>query len=149
MKDFDLVGLQMKQRLLLGILLLFSVYSIQADELIYTPVNPAFGGSAINGSWLIKNAEVQNDYDDPDDQPAADKSSIEIFTDSLERLVLSRLATNAVSQFFDENDGFAAGSYTIGDYEIDITDVDNLLTITTTDTTSGDSTQIVIDQSEY
>jgi hypothetical protein len=38
----------------------------QATELVYTPVNPAFGGNPLNGTWLLNNAQAQNDYDDPD-----------------------------------------------------------------------------------
>ncbi len=39
---------------------------VQATELVYTPVNPAFGGNLLNGTWLLNNAQAQNDYDDPD-----------------------------------------------------------------------------------
>ena len=39
---------------------------VQATELVYTPVNPSFGGNPLNGTWLLNNAQAQNDYDDPD-----------------------------------------------------------------------------------
>ena len=31
-----------------------------ATELVYTPVNPSFGGSPLNGAWLLGNAQAQN-----------------------------------------------------------------------------------------
>ena len=33
----------------------------QSTELVYTPINPSFGGSALNGSYLLNNANAQND----------------------------------------------------------------------------------------
>lgn len=136
----------MKRFLLPGMLLIISSYCIQADELVYTPVNPWFGGNSNNGDWLLANAQAQNDHDD-DDEERIELSPIDVFTSTLQRLVLNRLATNAVGQFFTDEGDFITGTYTVGDYEIDITDVDGVLTISTTDSTSGDSTQIVIDQS--
>ena len=32
--------------------LLLSV-GVNATELVYTPVNPSFGGSPLNGAWLL------------------------------------------------------------------------------------------------
>ena len=39
---------------------------VQATELVYTPINPSFGGNPLNGTWLLNNAQAQNDFDDPD-----------------------------------------------------------------------------------
>lgn len=33
-----------------------------ASELVYTPVNPSFGGSPINGQWLLGYAGAQNKF---------------------------------------------------------------------------------------
>ena len=40
--------------MLLGGLLLSA--GANATELVYTPVNPSFGGSPLNGAWLLGNA---------------------------------------------------------------------------------------------
>ena len=45
---------------------LASAAAVQATELVYTPVNPSFGGNPLNGTWLLNNAQAQNDHDDPD-----------------------------------------------------------------------------------
>ena len=37
-----------------------------ATELIYTPVNPVFGGNPLNGPVLLNNAQAQNNKKDPD-----------------------------------------------------------------------------------
>jgi len=57
--------------MLLGGLLLSAGAS--ATELVYTPVNPSFGGSPLNGAWLLGNAQAQNNKKDPD---ALDRSSL-------------------------------------------------------------------------
>jgi curli production assembly/transport component CsgF len=33
-----------------------------AGSLLYTPVNPSFGGSPWNGGWLLSQAQAQNQY---------------------------------------------------------------------------------------
>ena len=62
--------------------LLASACAAQATELVYTPVNPAFGGNPLNGTWLLNNAQAQNDYDDPD---LKDRASAFTGTTALER----------------------------------------------------------------
>jgi curli production assembly/transport component CsgF len=42
--------------------LLLGAVPAQASELIYTPVNPSFGGSPLNGSWLLGYAGSQNTF---------------------------------------------------------------------------------------
>ena len=36
---------------------LASAAAVQATELVYTPVNPSFGGNPLNGTWLLNNAQ--------------------------------------------------------------------------------------------
>ena len=55
---------------------------VQATELVYTPINPSFGGNPLNGTWLLNNAQAQNDYDDPD---LKDRASAFSGTTALER----------------------------------------------------------------
>ena len=43
---------------LFGSLLLCA--AANATELVYTPINPSFGGSPLNGAWLLGNAQAQN-----------------------------------------------------------------------------------------
>ncbi|MEO0557646.1 MAG: curli assembly protein CsgF, partial [Bacteroidota bacterium] len=35
--------------------------SASAQQFIYTPKNPAFGGSPLNYSWMLSSAQAQND----------------------------------------------------------------------------------------
>ncbi|MCQ9616450.1 curli assembly protein CsgF [Paenalcaligenes niemegkensis] len=37
-----------------------------ASPLVYTPVNPSFGGDPLNGNWLLNSAQLTNKHKDPD-----------------------------------------------------------------------------------
>nr|NLU60485.1 curli production assembly protein CsgF [Pseudomonas sp. BIGb0427] len=68
-----------------------------ATELVYTPVNPAFGGNPLNGTWLLNNAQAQNDHEAAiKDRTSAfaSTSALERFTSQLESRLLSQLLTN-------------------------------------------------------
>ena len=39
-----------------------------AGDLVYTPVNPNFGGDPFNGSFLINSAQIQNQFTDDGSQ---------------------------------------------------------------------------------
>ncbi|MEN8132186.1 MAG: curli assembly protein CsgF [Pseudomonadota bacterium] len=134
----------------LSLLLLVCALSVQAGELVYEPVNPAFGGRSLNGTWLLNNAQAQNDKTDPDDD-VAERTALDRFNDTMERLVLSRLSTAVVDQFAiqDVDTGIytlVAGSYTVGRFQVDIVEdaVSGITTITTTDTETLQTTEIVI-----
>ena len=110
-----------------------------ATELVYTPVNPSFGGSPLNGAWLLGGAQAQNDHKDPD---ALDRSSLrgtsalERFTSQLEGRLLSQLLT-------DINNG-NTGSLTTDDFIVNIINDSGNLTIHITDLLTGEVSEIVV-----
>ncbi|BBM02191.1 curli assembly protein CsgF [Microbulbifer sp. GL-2] len=109
-----------------------------ATELIYTPVNPSFGGNPLNGNYLLNNASAQNSKKDPksDKSPYSDSSSLDRFTDTLESRLLSQLLTDVG----DGNDG----TLVTDDFIVNILDVDGTLTITITDAVTGEISEIVV-----
>jgi len=117
----------------------------QATELVYTPVNPSFGGSPLNGQWLLNSAQITNKHTDPDAQDLGSafeqRTPFQDFNDQLERSVLSRLASAASSQFVDSNGKFVPGTFETGSFTVSVVDVGGgALTITTTDRITGAST---------
>lgn len=119
-----------------------------ATELVYTPVNPAFGGSPLNGSVLLNAAQAQNKSRDPDDLSAQfrDRTPLEQFNDSLQRSVLSQLASAATSSVIS-NGRLIPGTVQTGDFKIVISDLGGgLLQITTTDKVTGASTTFQVSQ---
>jgi curli production assembly/transport component CsgF len=119
----------------------FTGPSASASELVYTPVDPAFGGSPLNGSWLLSNAQAQNDFDDPKSKSSARSgytppSALQRFSDQLESRLLSQLLT-------DVGNG-NSGNLTTDDFIVNIVDDSGNLTIQITDRLTGEISEISI-----
>lgn len=121
---------------------LFFSTGVSATELVYTPVNPSFGGSPLNGAWLLGNAQAQNDKKDPD---AIDRSSL-TGTSALDRFT-SQLESRLLSDLLgDVRDG-RTGSITTDDFIVNIIndDIGNLV-VNITDRLTGEVSEIIIGQ---
>lgn len=131
---------------LLALLALLSP-ALRAAELVYTPVNPSFGGSPLNGTWLLNSAQAQNDFKDPSSSALSKKTDLESFNDRLQRSILDRLAGAVTQQVVGPDGQIVPGNIETQDYLINIADNgDGTLTITTTDKASGASTTFEIAQ---
>lgn len=124
---------------LAGLLLSFSA---TATELVYTPVNPSFGGSPLNGAWLLGNAQAQNDKKDPD---AIDRSSLR-GTSALDRFT-SQLESRLLSDLLGDIKDDKTGSITTDDFIVSIIndDIGNLV-VSITDRLTGEVSEIIIGQ---
>ncbi|MCY1450982.1 Type VIII secretion system (T8SS), CsgF protein [compost metagenome] len=126
----------------LASLVLLAVLCSQAGatELVYTPVNPAFGGNPLNGTWLLNNAQAQNDHEDPaiKDRASAfaSTSALERFTSQLESRLLSQLLTNI-------NNG-NTGSLQTDAFIINVIDDSGALSIQVTDRVTGEISEIQV-----
>ncbi|WP_407295964.1 curli assembly protein CsgF [Stutzerimonas zhaodongensis] len=119
--------------------LLLSV-GVNATELVYTPVNPSFGGSPLNGAWLLGSAQAQNDTKDPD---AVDRS-LRAGTSALDRFS-SQLESRLLSDLLgDVRDG-KTGSIKTDDFIVDISkdDIGNTIVLIT-DRLTGDVSEIIL-----
>lgn len=122
---------------------------VASTELVYTPVNPVFGGNPLNGSVLLNAAQAQNKTKDPQDALTKDlnNSPLQQFNDTLQRSVLSRLAAGATSQVLNSNGRLVPGRVETGNFLISITDQGGgVLLITTTDKLSGNATSFQVSQ---
>lgn len=121
-----------------------------SSELVYTPVNPAFGGSPLNGAVLLNAAQAQNKTKDPDSvQPSSpgQSSSLQQFNDLLERSILNRLAAAATGNIVGANGQLVPGTIETNNFTIAITDLGGgVLQITTTDNVSGAVTSFQVGQ---
>lgn len=82
-------------------LLVFSSAS-QAQQLVYRPTNPAFGGSPYNYQWMLSSANAQNLYQGSRTS-AYQRDPLADFENSLQRQVLSQLTRNLVRDELGEN----------------------------------------------
>lgn len=126
-------------------LLIGNLGNVQAQDMVYTPKNPAFGGNPYNYSWMQNSAQAQDKLKDPEAESgsAYNRDPMEDFKNSLNRQILNELSRNLISKQFGE-DGVTPGSYTVGDYQIDVIEGPGGISINIVDITSGNRTSVTI-----
>lgn len=143
----------MKSKLLqvMGIALLSAAGNpLHASELVYVPFNPSFGGNPLNGTVLLNSAQATKRHEE--DRTASgstllSKSPLQSFNESLERAILSRLASAATSEIFNDQGALQPGTVETANFTIVISDLGNgALMITTTDRVTGASTSFQVSQ---
>lgn len=128
------------KNLLLLITFMISSYGF-GQQMVYKPINPAFGGDTFNYQWLLSSAESQNGFTDP---TIADNelTELEQFQENLNRQLLSSLSRSVFdSQLGDE---LQEGTFTVGDLALEIFETGEGLVINILDTKTGEQTQIVV-----
>ncbi len=122
-------------------MLFVSGYCI-GQQLVYKPINPAFGGDTFNYQWLLSSAEAQNQFEDPNASEREVLSDLEQFQKDLNRQVLGSLSRSV----FDSQlgDGLQEGTFTVGDLALEVFETPEGLVINILDTSTGEQTQIII-----
>ena len=125
------------------LIFLFNCLASQASELVYHPINPSFGGNALNGQILISKAQAQNKHKDP--SLRQNRDSVNSFEEQLNRQVLSLLSRRILDQAFGEGGLPDGGTFQSGDFFIEIITTDpNVIIVSITNTVTGEETQIEI-----
>ena len=116
--------------------LLTACVQASATELVHTPVNPAFGGNPLNDTWLLNNAQAQNDYDDPSSSRSSytGTTALERFSNQLESRMLSQLLDNIANG--------NSGSMSTDSFIINVIDDSGALSIQVTDRATGEISEI-------
>lgn len=135
-------------RTLFTILMIVSFFvagKTYAQDLVYTPKNPAFGGNPYNYSWLMSSAQAQNDIKEAatDTYSRYSTDALEDFSASLNRQILSQLSRQIVAKQFGE-DALSEGTYVLGDYQIEVGDQADGLNITILDNKTGSQTTVSV-----
>jgi len=125
--------------LLLGSLLLANAPAT-ASELIWKPINPSFiGGDPLNGSFLLNEAQLQNDKTLPKTQTDA----LSDFNDTLNRQLLYQLSSKIVSAAFGES-GLKDGHYVMGNFPVDISTNAGGISVSIVDSKTGGGTTVQV-----
>jgi curli production assembly/transport component CsgF len=133
------------KKLILALAIQFSLStSALGSELVYTPINPSFGGSALNGSFLLSKAQAQN----KNKASQSKKSFEEKISDAIERATISDIVSKYKDTVLGENAVFNSEEDTTflsRDYQIDILSANSdSITIEITDLLTGKVTIIEI-----
>ena len=119
--------------------LLIFAGSSAATELVYTPVNPSFGGNPANGSDLLGQAQAQNTKKAPTSSRFSQTSELDRFNASLESRLLSQLLADL------GQGGTNTGSLSTSDFLVTVEQGTNGLVIRTKDKNTGETTEISVD----
>lgn len=123
-----------------------------STELVYTPINPSFGGNPLNGSFLLNKANTQNTHSAPSDP----RTYADRLQESLERAYINRIVREITDLAFDETALDADGNpipsifddnsiFTSGDFQVELitTNPDSLI-VRITDIVTGEVTVVEI-----
>jgi curli production assembly/transport component CsgF len=120
---------------------LFVSGAAAAQDIVYEPVNPTFGGNPFNSAHLLGIANAQNNFKDP--KSTGSGSQADIFARQLQSRLLSALSSQIVDAIFGENPQ-DHGTIQFGGQTIEFVRSLDEVTLTITDDGTGEITTIVI-----
>ncbi len=90
-----------------------------ATELVYSPVNPSFGGNPLNGSWMLGQAQAQNKFADSRGRYSREpKTALQRMTEDIIRRAASRTEREILDAIFDQD--FSQSTADFGTYGSDL-----------------------------
>lgn len=124
----------------------------QATELTYTPVNPNFGGSPLNGAFLLEQAAANNSQFLTRKENTTTTGTTTSTANSAQQQIIQELQQAAVNSVLSEvaaqiSQGLKtqqSGTYTIGGEIIAFQTVGSVINISITDAATGGVTKIQI-----
>jgi curli production assembly/transport component CsgF len=135
---------------MLCLAVLASIANASATELVYLPSNPSFGGYPANGANLLAIASATNKHKESSGLGGSsvfDQSPLAQFNQTLERSVLSQLASAATSKLLGQDGKLMPGTFSTANFTINVIDLGGgMLRITTTDRSTGASTTFEVAQ---
>jgi curli production assembly/transport component CsgF len=147
----------MKKLLLLAAAAALLPLSSQASELVYTPVNPSFGGNPLNSTHLFALANAQRDATARDANTSisgsgslngtgsTSTSAAQLFVQQLQGRLLSALASQVTDAIFGTNPQ-NSGTVQFGDTTVTFDRTLTSIDLTIYDATTGTTTQISVPQ---
>lgn len=119
---------------------LVSANVAEAQQLIYQPTHPAFGGHPNNAHWIQSSAEAQKDKD----EDALGRDPLAEFDQNMQRQILNQLSREIVQTRFADLDLTEEGRHDLGEYIVEVIPGGSGTNIIVTDPDTGDQTTIDI-----
>lgn len=129
-------------------MIILGTFSSYSQQLVYKPINPAFGGDTFNYQWLLSSANAQNQFDDDKsgfNNLLDNLNSMDSFTESLNRQIMSQLSQKLFEDQFGDGP-MKPGNYMFGSLYLEVTQSSQGLLINILDTNNGQQTEIIIPQ---
>jgi len=105
-----------------------------AQQLVYTPINPQFGGNPLNATQLEADASAQNKYSQVNSQ--SNQTQAQLFASQLQSELLSDLANQVSNAIFGPN-ATPSGTFAFGGETVSYTTALGQTTVTITSATGG------------
>ncbi|MFZ5666096.1 MAG: curli assembly protein CsgF [Pseudomonadota bacterium] len=112
-----------------------------AQDIVYQPVNPSFGGNPFNSNHLLGIANAQNDFTNP--ASSSSSSQADIFARQLQSRLLSALSSQIVTAIFGDNPQ-ESGTISFGGQTVRFIRSLTEVTITIINDDTGEETVIVV-----
>lgn len=129
---------------LLFIILVTCALGAKAQDFVYTPINPAFGGNPYSYSWLLSSAQSQNKIESKKTSSYSyDKDPLKRFEEDINRQILNKLSYQLVRKQFSEQ-SLEAGTYEMGSYVIEVTESSKGIDVSILDRSSGGTTVVTV-----
>jgi curli production assembly/transport component CsgF len=127
----------------LAVACLFFAGAASAQDMVYEPVNPSFGGNPFNSSHLLGVAGAINDYKDPSARSTTGSSQSDLFARQLQSRLLSALSSQITDAIFGENPQ-ESGDVNFGGQQISWVRTLESVTVTIVDNATGAETVIEV-----
>ncbi len=129
---------------ILASLMLLAPGQADAQDFVYEPTNPAFGGSPVNYSWMMNSANSQNKFQRSGSGFSRDP--LANFEESLQRQVLSQLTRQIIGDRFGEGgiDLSERSNFEFGEFNISVNPGPDGVSIQIQNILSGESTTVTI-----
>lgn len=126
--------------------------TVQAQDLVYKPKNPNFGGDTFNYQWLLSSADSQNLFkEERDSSGYKQKTELERFTENLNNQLLNHLSSSLFGNQFGtgiggtgSGDAMTEGTYVFGSLSVDVYPSSDGTVVNILDIYTGEQTQIII-----
>ena len=117
---------------------------VRAQQFVYEPRNPAFGGNPMNYSWMLNSANAQNQHEATRD-PRLARDPLEDFQASLQRQVLSQLTRDiARRQLGLTDEEMKESRFEFGEFTIEVIPGVDGVQVVIFNILTGDETSITI-----
>ena len=123
--------------------LFLNVSAVSAQEMVWRPLNPAFGGNPGNYGWLLNSANTQNLHEETRES-GFQRDPLADFQNSLQRQVLSQLTRDIVRREFGEGEALEEQRFEFGEFNIEVSPGDNGVQIRIFNILTGDETSVTI-----
>jgi curli production assembly/transport component CsgF len=134
-------------KLLYGLFFLVIGLKTSAQDLVYKPKNPAFGGDTFNYQWLLNSADSQNLFkEETKDNRFEQKTELQRFTENLNSQLLNQLSKSLFDAQFGtgSSNGMTEGTFVFGSLSVDVYTSSDGLVVDILDIKTGEQTQVII-----